>query len=340
MEAETQAQSLRAKRLEQVRAIINQANNTPYEEERATFLKHADTLMNKYLIEEWEMALARPVDEREKPIVRDFESPNGSYDYQATMGSIFGMLAKFCRCQLVDHGYSRKKVVGFETDLEYLDMLFTSVMLHLSSSIDPRVNTALPWVVNLTNLKNAGRKWEHIHQALVRAGQADYPYLNKQWVRGGRGFGLMVSEYKRYSSARGIPVVGIDPKVWRRSFIAGYQDALLRRVNDMQDQRSGAGLELFGRDEAVLEALYELKPDRRPHPADCECDHCHFMKCNDRACTRSRCQEYWKNANKVVRSRQWKSPAMSHFGVEAGRAKGNEVSLARGDISNQKKEIS
>lgn len=336
---ETQEQSLRAKRLEQVRKIIDKANATPYEEERATFLAAADDLMNKYLIEEWETALARPASEREKPTVRQYSNPEGSFSFRSTMQNIFVTLAGFCRCKVINLYGSGPKVIGFESDMEYLDMLYTSVMLHLSSSIDPRVDPVLPWVVNLAKLKNAGRKWEDIHALLVKAGQRDYPYLHQEWVRGGKGFGLMVSEYQRYCRANNIPMVKISPEVWRRSFIAGYKDALVARVHEMKEERTGAGIELHGRDEAVMEAFYEMFPNQRPHPSDCECETCHFMKCHDPKCTRPRCVDWLRTSNKPVRTRQYKAPAMSGLGVEAGRAKGREISLARGDVGHHKKEI-
>jgi hypothetical protein len=331
MEAETKAQTLRARRLEQVRLVINKANDPgATEEERDSFLASADRLMSKYLIEEWETAMARPANEREKPVVQDWDLPEGSFDYVNTVAVIFSTLTTFARCKLVTYG-RKMKVVGFESDLQYLDMLFTSVMLHLANSIEPHVDGSKSWVENLANLKNAGRKWETIHAMLNRAGLQDYPYLGKPWVKGGKGFGLMVSEYKRWASAHNMPVVGISPDVWRRSFIAGYRDSLNRRVFGLTVERQGEGIELHGRDEAIMEIFFDLRPEMRPHPEDCECDQCHFLKCHDLNCKRPRCVQ----GRKPVRYKAYNAPALSALGIQAGRDKGNEVSLSRGDIGNK-----
>ncbi|MBT26697.1 MAG: hypothetical protein CML60_09930 [Rhodobacteraceae bacterium] len=127
--------SNKQKVLSRVRKLLNQAESTEFEEEAQTFLAHAERLMTKYDIEE---ALLTQAGKPTGDVIsaRQFYVDAGSYQ-APQMSLIAGVARAHDLNDIVQlapvHIEGKKKIPvevwGYETDLEYLDMLITSLFL-------------------------------------------------------------------------------------------------------------------------------------------------------------------------------------------------------------------
>lgn len=295
--------------MRKVRALLDKAASTTFEPERDSLLSKADQLMTAYVIESWELELAKPANAREKPVLVEYDYSNTEdYDLNERLADIFGSLARHCRVKLGWYGSRHSKLVGYQSDIDYLDMLFTNIRLHLQINMIPHASTTLSYEENLALLKEAGYKWQQVYeqllplfperfpQNLVRAGAErnnDIVVNGKRYRRGlldqGRGIGVgFTKTYTEYCKEHNRERIYANPEVYKRSFLEGYVWRIRRRLEDLDaGVTQGQALVLRGREEDLLEEFYKLFPDRRPHPPGCDCDYHH--RCNDPKCQRMMC---------------------------------------------------
>lgn len=340
-------ESTREDWMRRIRGIIDKANDpATTTEERLTFLAQADRLMTKHAIIEFELEFAKPAGFREPPEVRDVEfSMTGDWDFRNARKKLYRHLAKLARCKLSGWSNERFKVIGYRTDLDYLDLIFTSALLDLVRHLTPEPIPGRPWVESLGLMRQAGRGWESCHQELVRANLPDYPYNGQPWER---KIGVrFTKEFKNYAEREGIVrVMAADTTRWREGYAEGYHRGVEEQVNNLiQEQHADGGLVLLGRQEAIDELYLDLNPEEKPHPAECDCDVCHHygnaqgrQRCQDANCQRPYCIAMRKPV-KFSRARRYVDKT-DYTAMDAGRRQGREVNLARGGIDNRKKEIS
>lgn len=263
------------KMLERVRALIAKADASEFPEEAEAFRAKADDLMTAYAIEAWQVAEAQEgINARPKPERRDF-------DIRWWFGSpvrdplwwMFADLAHHCRCVIVVKKARGKSVpvVGLPTDLDYFDMLFTSLMLELANKIDPKYNDRLSLAENIVVFKEAGMKWEIIARLIGRP-----DFITPNGVKDG---GYMVRIYRKYCQENGIKRITVNPQTYQRSFACGFQDGVeeqLRKLRGEQEARGGDSTALVLRDirDVVQEGVWDLFPDLRPHEEGCVCATC------------------------------------------------------------------
>ncbi len=132
--------SNRGKVLGKIRALLDQAESTDYESEADAFINKAEQLMAKYDIEEALVAAAG------KPTTdtigrRRFYTDAGRYmgprmQLFAGVAEAHGMTD---RVQSRTYRYGKRQAVlevwGYESDLEYLEMLVTSLLLQAGEAI-------------------------------------------------------------------------------------------------------------------------------------------------------------------------------------------------------------
>ena len=127
--------------LDRVRKLIAQAENTDFEHEAESFLAHAERLMTKFDIEE---ALLTQAGKQLSDVIskRQFYVDAGSY--QAPQMRLIAGVARAHdlndMVQLAPVLIEGKKKIpvevwGYETDLEYIDMLITSLFLQAAEAI-------------------------------------------------------------------------------------------------------------------------------------------------------------------------------------------------------------
>lgn len=344
--------------MRKVRAMLDKAASTTFDAERDSFLTKANDMMTAYTIASWELEMAKPANVREKPEMREYDyGSTGDREINDILYDVFYGLANLCRCKIGMLGWTRAHIVGYPADLQFLDLLFTNIRLHMAVNMVPHADPSLSYLENLAVLKEAGYKWQkvyemmllvhpdHFPQGRVPAGteRADDIVVGTQRFRRAmhRPIGVrFTKEYTDFCKSQNRERIYTNPDVYKRSFLMGYRDRLIRRIAELKGD-AGAGTEvvLRGRDDDLLEALYNLFPKLRPHPADCDCDGCHLLRPHDRSkCPRSICKEYTKELRKPIRYRTVHEKAIDSGAIGRGRAAANTADLmgSRNNLGSRK----
>lgn len=332
-----------AKMLERVRALLAKAASTNFPEEADAFRAKADELMTNYSINLWQVQMAQDgVQRTVKPEAREFDWSwwsKGADLYRSALSNIFQDVVHHCRCQMVwdkqnwsrDNGKYVLKfpVVGLPADLDYMDMLFTHLMMDLIRQVDPLPDPEQGLIENCQRLRLAGLDWFEITRRLIDAGMVEDPEPGQPWRRTGgwknrlplryRLSERLGSQTRKWAKANdertGYPHV----KTYRRNFSLGYADRVNARLREMcrsstaaYDRGHEAGsMALAVRDirEVVRAEVYAIWPDLAPHEAGCRCQRC-------------------KDRRKPVRGRKAPEYAYDRNAMRAGEQAGDRVDLA------------
>lgn len=276
--------------LHQVRLLVARAEHpiadgaTP--EERAAELiqqetarKMADKLMLDYAIQEAQLADAAPAENRTKPSIVEVA--------MTTEASLIGYVARLARdvaqhtrCQV--RTYTRHdpqegwmvKVYGFEPDVRYFNILYTTLRLHMVGALSPRPDPAQSLEDNAYRLHNIGLNWLAIAEAYgwrkygkdPVSGKPTYIHRQTQEIKTNTDLGAIYGHaYMRAIKARGeerVRVPAGGQRSFRRSAADGYSERIAERLRDLRNGREpGADLVLKSRMDDV-DALYrEDNPD-------------------------------------------------------------------------------
>lgn len=345
----------KSKILSRVRALLAKADSSGFDEEADAFRAKADELMTLYAIESFELAQKLDPNKRESPEVRNFEF-GADEDLSTTLYTSFYYLADLTRCKMGVLYHQSAKVVGYSADLDYLDLLMTSVLTEIVRKMSPTVDRTKSYEENMYVIKAAGAKWQQVYELLLPAfperfskvltdltpeDYDDLPeYLGKTYIRLGDDFyprklphsvGVrFTGEYKKHCEKFDLSRIMVSPSVYRRSFLTGFTTTLRERIHELkkaqQKATEGHGLVLASRDGDLNETLWENFPNLRPHDADCDCESCHYRRCKDSSCGRRLCRE----ARKPVRYRRVPEKAFSSAASSAGSRAAKNVNLSGG----------
>lgn len=261
--------------LRKVRALIAKANSTEHEAERQAFLAKADQLMEVYAIDEAMLRLKE--DPNAKLIVRKdidmswWRQLQGmDYDARNELYWLWMGCVRHCRCVTSSSTWNYREdwmaVFGTESDLRYLELLFTDLFIQMSVKIKPKYDPSAEIGSQVRLAKEAGMTWDQI--------------LDWSGLRGTALGKRLLPAYRKYCEEHGLPQVKINPKTYQWSYVEGFCRTIRSRLLAMRKDRdapsSGSGQELALRSIAdqALEEMYQQFPDLRPHPADCQCEVC------------------------------------------------------------------
>lgn len=331
----------RAKKLAQVRALLDNAASfraNGNDEAADSYERKADEMMVNYAIEEAELRFARPAAEREKPVlvIYDMMPNTGDDEIDSKLKELFYVLIRSLGIIGAGGFTNAYKLVGWQRDIDYLDLLYTQLRLHMALTMNPKADPKLSFDRNVVMLKETGMKWERIYELMREAGffPADSVWERRIGVK-------FTGIYTRYCNEHGLHRHYANPTVYRRSFMAGYVRRIQERLVEMKrlrdDAKTGNALVLHGMENDLNEFYYEMFPDRRPHPKDCECDNCHYVRCWDKSCKRPIC----KNKFKPVRHRDYayKDPVTDAAAMNAGRSAANTADLGQTGVGGNSGEI-
>lgn len=325
--------------MRRVAALLAQADSTTFGAERDTFIAKADQLMTAYSIETFELEFRKDKTQRRKPEIRVIEyGSTGSRDADSQMVQIFRELGTMVGVHIGFWGWSSSKVVGYTEDLDYLQMLFFNIRLHLALQLEPKPDKALGLSDNVAMLKEAGLKWVRIHELLKVAGvMPDEPWERRIGVR----FTKIYTDFCKETSRERVYT---NPDVWRRNFIQGYSEEIRSRIwtmtSDRRKAEKGHELVLSSMKDELLEFLYENFPGLRPHPKDCDCDTCHV--CQSETCKRPNCVarrapvKYSSRPRAAIREMRYDASAANR-GRQVARTA--DLGSARGAPASRAKEI-
>jgi hypothetical protein len=212
-------------------------------------------------------------------------------------------------------------LIGMAHDLDYFDLLFTHLLLQMMDAMDPHPYEGEPLISALVRMKESGLKWGEIHRRLRNVGLVpDEPWSKK--VASKMNF---AGKYTQHCREQGRDRTYVTPSVYRRSFVDGFRWSLATRLrNQVEQQGQHTGSNAIAlRDIMIVvrEAMWDLFPELRPHPDDCDCDGCH--ECDDPKCNRPNCKA--KRSKRVPAKPvtvRW-----SRSAEQAGHAAGQRVEI-------------
>lgn len=261
--------------LRKIRAIMAKANDasvTP--EEAETFRAKADELMNKFVIEEWELEQSGGT--IEQPEARDVDitwwlDSQINRDVRSSLWSLMQACYDHSRCKIAYHkqnyanGMYTIKVVGYPSDMDYADLLFTSLSIQMTGQVDPKPDPALDWYDNAVRMREAGLTWETIIRRMAQADllpdrYRDDPYSKTTY------HGLSNTVKRRYGKK-----FVAQHSTWARSFCEGFTSHMWTRFYKLRKDADAPGdnrfaLAIVDRAKVVEALLNELfpKPEEKP----------------------------------------------------------------------------
>jgi Protein of unknown function (DUF2786) len=117
--------------LGKIRALLAKAESTEFAEEAEALSARAQELMAKYSIDH--ALLAAEAGRRDEPVSRRLPVDN---PYEAAKASLLSAVAEANRCRTVWlTGLGMSAVIGFATDLDAVEMLFTSLLVQANAAM-------------------------------------------------------------------------------------------------------------------------------------------------------------------------------------------------------------
>jgi len=235
----------RSKKLEQIRKLLDKASDkATSEHEAAALRKKADDLMLAYTISEFEVNARKPKNEREVPERRSFQVVGYEHPLKTQLIELHHAVVLHCRCRAVYSGLNDQKmrsvatVIGFPSDLEYVDMLFTSLQVQMARELEPHPDPSFSEEENIALLKEAGLKWVRIHELLY----PDVPWERRHGVR-------YTGVYTKYCKKAGKTRMYTSPITYQRNFAEGFVGKVGERMREIRriqngQQEPGSGMEL------------------------------------------------------------------------------------------------
>lgn len=339
-----QQQDKKAKILERVRSLLAQADHANTEPAEAdAFRAKADQLMAVYAIEQWEIKDGDTTT-RPKAVIRyvDF---NWFYQNQFS-GELYSMFydaAKNCRIVIAHRGHGKDRtmreipLVGIPSDLDWFDLLFTSIMLSMANQLEPKPNPRLSFEENCYVLRMSGMNRLRIAELLWKAellpadvADTSVPFDNQYSPKTKKALRAIRKAGETYANDNGLETTKISTVVWQRSFAAGFRNEVGRRLRLMARMREEAP-EMQSEDNhqaLVLRDIYQmalaLYEETWPAPPPIEYkDHGGSQR------------------RRKVSMAAYKPPKMSDRAINAGREAGAKVNLSgpTEKLGGTKKEI-
>ncbi len=257
----TATETKRAKRMEQIRALLAKAQATNFPEEAQTFREKADQLMNMYAIETWQISATDPID-RPKPEMRlvDMSWWTTANAFYQDLWWLMQSTAKHCRCVAIywEWAPGQMKVAGLPADLDYFDLLFTQLMLEHAKRLSPKPDPNGELGAEVFKLRQAGTDWKQITRMIWEAGMVeltptermiqerawntadatvDHPAWSALFEETRVSIkNRLANANRRYIKANGLQHERnyIHPKVYQRSFSEGFVGQITRRMEIMR----------------------------------------------------------------------------------------------------------
>lgn len=323
--------------LRKVRGLLDKANGTDNEHERAIFQAKAEELMRKYRIAEEHLIAADPISVEPIRIridLCDLGSEKFSQGYLGLMqqsAKHAGIRARYSWVAPKEPASSPEgawilvaEAIGYEGDLRLAELLFTQARMVFQEKVEPKVDPTLSDKENCYRLRSAGIERNRVANLLWGAS------MDSDGAWGHRKVGNL---YKEACAERGEdPSLNgrqINAKTFREAYAREFVERFGRRLREsrMAADSTGGALQIHGRQERVDEAFYEAFPEYRPSTEVVErkpCEGCKKAK-------GGKCRQHnfrWTKADQARHDRQYYSTS-ALAGREAGVTAADEVSIDR-----------
>lgn len=290
--------------LRKVQALLAKAMSTPFEAEADTFRQKANEMMDKYRLEQWELAQVAAGKNQSslKPVRVNVAIEwwwNETSVFRQSLWDLFTECALHCAIVVSGKAYSDSKVMpvyGLEADAAFLQMLFTDIYIQMADKIKPKYDPDRSLGENVYRAKEAGMTYGQIakwagHPEWITIKGYSKRYGDPQYAYNG----IMIRSMKKYAAEHGLEVhkvINLDAYV--EDFCTSYAWAVKKKLKEMrtgEDEDSNSmALAIIDITDLARELMWEDFPEMRPHPEDCDCDKCHACYKSD--CNRPRCKAF------------------------------------------------
>lgn len=254
--------------MRRVQALITQAdhpNTGPAEAE--TFRAKAEALMFKYRIDESNLSAAEKTAMALSVQWATIDVCDATSEFRSFYVNMLGSCVAHLDIRQdyiqVDYtnGYRYTcDIVGYESDLAFVQSLFASAKLAFGKLLEPRYDPELSDQVNAYLMRSAGMEGHRIAMAIYgKDDKSLRPKVRKMFA---------AEATLRGEDPAALLGRGSNMKLFRESYASGFVSEFSLRLSRMRQARAQheQGLVLAGRKAAIDEAYYERHPDRRPTP--------------------------------------------------------------------------
>ena len=251
--------------------------------------RKADEIMQKHGAQDWQQKHAQ---KSFKPERVKIDIGQGGSPFLTETATLCNVVAEFCNCSsiwmqgsgfFVSEEYQRSEfcyVYGYESDLRYFELLFTTLYLHMSGAIFPKPDLTKSVQENAYELRNSGLNWIEIavaygwHEVPRNPGEAKNVYVNtatKERAGWSRAVGAYERAYMREVKERGEQRIRITPNgamTYRRNAAQGYLARIDQRLRGIKGQRgTGAEIMLADKSQNIRAQIDDDFPDARTNKA-------------------------------------------------------------------------
>ncbi len=269
--------------LRKVRALIERAEHpdTP-PHEAALARQTADKFMEKYAIEEWQ-ALKSGGATGLKPDKIKIDIGEEGDPFLERMAMLVTVVANHCRCQSVwmtgsgmkDYRKEYCYVYGYQSDLRYFELLYTTLHLHMAGALLPAPDPALSMGENAYAFRQAGLNWIEIavawgwYEVERRDGEARNMYQNRDKGNERFSWAKSVGQIKKAALKEYAKREEAPPRIppssalnFRYNAINGYIAKIDQRLREARAQRGvGTDIVLRDRSQNIAAAVAEDHPN-------------------------------------------------------------------------------
>lgn len=260
------------------------------------YLDKAEQLMQKYAVDEAMLSAARQlaggiVEEPDQRVIT-FMPANDKLGNQ--WYNLIIAVAKHYDCEFFGWTSGTGYLVGFPSNMDLVEMVYTSLRLQALQKLDPKPNKRKSFDENVYMLHESGIKWQtiahlmnqayHEEKELGRLDRLGIPedtdhtwnfrvdekkagWQEVPWDEKRKDGGKLIKAAKRWSAKIGEPYRAVQsPVTFQRSYAQGFlnevRDRFARLRKYREDQirsTNGAELVLFDRNKMVQDAMDALK---------------------------------------------------------------------------------
>ena len=272
--------------LDTIRRLINkaeslEASGDPSQANEAIACRErADEMMQRYAVEEWQTIRAAP---STKPTRIRVDIGEGDSPFLQEIATLVNVVGRFCKCSsvwMVRSGRAGDQeyvwVYGYESDLRYFEMLFTTLHIHMLGAIFPKPDPAKSEAQNIYELHNAGLNWFDSSKAYgwykveSEAWEAVNMYVNRntgERLSWSKSIGRIKDLYNKEVARRGERPLRIPPsgsETFRKNAAQGYLNRINQRLRRIADGRgTGAELVLANKEHNIADAIAEAFPNAK-----------------------------------------------------------------------------
>ena len=275
--------------LERVRKLIALAEHPETPPSEAMLAqRQADALMLKFSIDAAKINAARPAADKNKPKILTVQLGPQS-DVLGYIAQVCMDIAEHCSCKTRLYsswadGSWLAKVYGFEGEVRYFELLYTTVRLNMISALLPKLETHKSLEDNAYRLHSAGYNWlqiaemygwkkySHTRASSTYGGtyppadlKVPYWHAEHGWQSATQVGSRIKRACEREAKRRGEAVQKIAANgsdTYRRSAAAGYTARLRQRLASIARQRSASDAVILRSQVDDLDALFrEDNPD-------------------------------------------------------------------------------